>query len=432
MTFQNVLFFCYVLPNPSFSAAGLRTLALINALSQHGYLVTLVSISVDDSTSLLLKSYGFNTLTISLNDANNHALLKSLNPHIVFFDRFVTHEQFAWLIKALHPDCLLILDTQDLHFVRHIRHKAVLQNKDPFSIQFDQIATQPQAHEKDLQKMILREIGCIKRSHLTLLVSDYETNLLQTVFQINPTSLLTLPFSYALQSAIVPFEARQGFIFIGNFRHKPNEDAILWLHRFWPKLREHLSVQTPIKIYGAFLPKKIQNLHDPAIGFYVKGYASDAFEVLSHAKVNLAPLRFGAGIKGKISDAWSVGTPSITTPIGAEGMSQGMPFGGLITESENDFINACKILLEDKITWLKYQQHGFDIINQYYHPIKNAQLLCNQIEHIQMHKNMPITLEDALLDFHGFQYNKYFSYWLQEKNARTLSKNHLKTGKESS
>jgi glycosyltransferase involved in cell wall biosynthesis len=103
------------------------------------------------------------------------------------------------------------------------------------------------------------------------------------------------------------------FVTIGNFMHKPNVDSILWLKEtLWPQIRAQLP-SAELHVWGAYAQDRHRHLTNKKQGFFVKGHADDCFDTLSRYRVLLAPLRFGAGIKGKVADSWAVGTPVVTT-----------------------------------------------------------------------------------------------------------------------
>ena len=127
---------------------------------------------------------------------------------------------------------------------------------------------------------------------------------------------------------------------IGNFLHAPNWDATLQLKQIiWPEIRKTIP-DAQLHVYGAYASEKVLQLHNPKEGFYVKRRAEDAKEVISKAKVLLAPLRFGAGLKGKFIDAMQCGTPSVTTQIGAEAMQGDFTWGGAIEDDVYAFAKA--------------------------------------------------------------------------------------------
>src|SRR5690606_35481372 len=117
----------------------------------------------------------------------------------------------------------------------------------------------------------------------------------------------------------IPWAQREHFVSIGNFRHAPNWDAVLCLkHSIWPLTRAQLP-RAQLHIYGAYLPPKASALHNATQGSYIRGWAEDARVVMQHARVCVAPLRFGAGLKRKLLEAMECCTPSVTSPLGAEG-----------------------------------------------------------------------------------------------------------------
>ena len=120
------------------------------------------------------------------------------------------------------------------------------------------------------------------------------------------------------------FDARDGFTTIGTFHHKPNVDSVRWLaEAIWPLIRAELPTAT-MRVYGSYPTEAIRQLHKPECGFLVEGFAPTIEGVMDTSRVLLAPLRFGAGVKGKIVDAWTRGLPVVTTPVGAEGTVPGM------------------------------------------------------------------------------------------------------------
>ena len=135
------------------------------------------------------------------------------------------------------------------------------------------------------------------------------------------------------RTAAPGFEPRRGFATIGTFHHPPNVDSARWLAaEVWPLIRRELPTAT-MRVYGAYPTAAIESLHAPKDGFLVEGFAPTVGGAMDGARVLLAPLRFGAGIKGKIVDAWMRGLPAVTTPVGAEGMVPGVdelwsPAGG--------------------------------------------------------------------------------------------------------
>jgi len=396
---------------PNSSAAGKRMLQLIAQFLERDYKITFASPAQKNEKAIDLFSLGINEVSIALNNVSFDNFIKELNPTIVLFDRFMMEEQFGWRVAENCPNAVRILDTEDLHFLRKTRQQQ-LKKGEAF--------TNDALLQSDDTK---REIASILRCDVSLIISTYEMDLLKSVFKIDEKILCYLPF---LLDAIdenkikkwKSFEEREHFIFIGNFFHKPNVDAVLTLKKYiWNEVREVLP-KAEIHIYGAYVNQQIQELHNKKEGFIVKGFAEDADEVVENAKVVLAPLNYGAGIKGKLTEAMLCGTPSVTTTIGVEGMAGNFPWNGFVADDFSDFALKAVELYTNKPVWEQAQLNGIDIINSIYSKEKNAPLFFSKIGDIQtnLEKHRDSNFLGSLLQHQTLQATKYMSKWIEEKN----------------
>ena len=275
---------------PNSSAAGKRMLQLIAQFLESGYMVTFGSPSQKSEKAMDLISLGIDEVAIELNTVSFDKFINKLQPNIVLFDRFMMEEQFGWRVAENCPKAIRILDTEDLHCLRKTRALCLKKNID-FS--FNELLRQ------DITK---REIAAVLRCDLSLIISTFEMELLKNTFKIAASILMYLPFLFdqidsSQQEKWNSFEEREHFIFIGNFFHKPNIDAVLTLkNKIWSKIRKSLP-KAEIHVYGAYINQQIQELHAEKDGFHIKGFATDANEVVGNAKVVLAPLNFGAFLK---------------------------------------------------------------------------------------------------------------------------------------
>ena len=306
MTRQQVLIIGSVWVEPNSSAAGKRMLQLITQFLERAYEVTFVSAAQKSEKAFDLVSLGVHESFIELNHISFDHFIKKLQPQIVLFDRFITEEQFGWRIAEHCPQAIRVLDTEDLHCLRKTREICLKKN-----IQF----SQEELLKQDISK---REIAAILRCDLSLIISKFEIEILKNTFKIEESILMYLPFLFdridsCHQQKWKSFEKRAHYVFIGNYMHKPNVDAVLSLkNEIWSKIRAHLP-NVEIHIYGAYLNQQIEQLQNKKEGFIIKGFAENANQVVGNARVVLAPLNFGAGIKGKLTEAMICGTPSITT-----------------------------------------------------------------------------------------------------------------------
>jgi glycosyltransferase involved in cell wall biosynthesis len=409
---KRVLFIGLVFPESKSTAAGTRMLQLISFFKEHHYQITFASAAQESPFSDDLVQLDIEQVSIELNNASFDTFVKELNPELVVFDRFIAEEQFGWRVAENCPNAIRVLDTEDLHCLRMSRQETFKK-----SIPFE-IAT---LFKADVCK---REIASIYRCDLSLIISSFEFEILTKQFKISKDILLELPFMLdrITEDLILKkpsFEKRVDFISIGNFKHEPNWQSVLYLKKtIWPLIKKELPTAN-LLIYGAYATQKVTDLRNEKEGFLIKGRAEAAHKVIEKSRVLLAPLQFGAGLKGKLIDAMQSGTPSVTTAIGAEGMHENLPWNGFITDTPEDFASKTIELYTERETWINAQQNGIKIINELYDKttLSNTLLIkFNTIQkNIMKHRNRNFI--GSLLQHHTLQSTKYMSKWIEEKNA---------------
>jgi glycosyltransferase involved in cell wall biosynthesis len=414
---KKLLVLGYVWPEPNSSAAGSHMLSLLKLFVQQGWQVTFASPAQQGEHKVDLTELGINEQTVALNCSSFDDFINALNPNIVLFDRFMLEEQFGWRVAKHCPDALRILDTEDLHSLRHARHQALKQNRALIKADLN----------SDMAK---REIAAIFRCDLSLIISDYELDLLKNHYAVPEHILLYCPFMLDVQHFAASesgYSNRQHFISIGNFRHEPNWDAVLFLKQhIWPLIRKQLP-KAELHIYGAYPPPKATQLHNPKQGFLVKGWAEDAKLVMQQARVCLAPLRFGAGIKGKLAEAMFCGTPNVTTNIGIEGMAMGIEWSGLTTDlntfdsyenSAVDFANHAVRLYQEEVLWQKKQENGYQLIEVNFDQDKIQTTLLSTIQktldNLTTHRSNNFI--GQMLQHHQLKSTQYMAQWIEAKN----------------
>ena len=408
---QCVLIIGFVWPEPNSSAAGGRMVQLISIFEAQGFDVTFASSASDSAFMVDIESLAVAKKSITLNCSSFDVFIKELNPSIVLFDRFMMEEQYGWRVAENCPDALRLLDTEDLHCLRLARQKAFKENR-KFS-----------TDDLLLEDVAKREIASILRSDISFMISEFEMELLETVFKIDTKLLYYLPLlldpiDESTIQKLPLFEERNHFVFIGNFLHEPNWNAVQYLKEtIWPLIRKQIP-EAVLQIYGAYPSQKVLQLHKPSEGFYIMGRANDAQEVVSNARVVLAPLRFGAGIKGKLVEAMQCGTPSVTTTIGAESMCGNLSWNGFIADDLQIFAKNAVELYQDKNIWQKAQENGFRIIEKRYLKSSFSNDLIYHVLEIQTHlkQHRLDNFMGTLLQHHSMTSTKYMSRWIEEKN----------------
>jgi glycosyltransferase involved in cell wall biosynthesis len=394
-----------VWPEPNSTAAGSRMLQLISLYQNQGYEITFLCSASKSDFSFDLNKISVQTKAIQLNVSIFDDEIKSLNPDVVLFDRFMMEEQYGWRVMEQCPNALRILDTEDLHFLRKAREMAFKQNRE---LVFDDY----------ISDVFKREMASIYRCDLTLLISEFEMQLVTETFKIDPSLLFYLPFlSEEIQTNVPSFEERNHFVSIGNFLHEPNWQTVLALKKCWKSIKKQLP-EAELHVYGAYVSEKAKQLHNEKEGFLIKGRAESVAAVYSKARILLAPIPYGAGLKGKLFEAMQLGLPSVTTKMGAEAMYGNLDWNGFISD-ENDFVEKAIELYTNKNVWETAQKNGYEIIEKRFKKEFYETDFMNQVENLQKnlneHRNQNFL--GQILQHQSLQSTKYMSKWIEAKNS---------------
>jgi len=405
---KKILVIGYVWPEPNSSAAGRYMMSILRLFRKQNWQVEFATPAQVTEHMIDLASEGISSQSIKLNCDSFDTYVADYQPDIVLFDRFMMEEQFAWRVEKECPSALKILDTEDLQCLRQARHAACK-------------AEREMTQEDLFSDIAKREIASILRCDISLIISSYEMELLVETFKVDESLLHHLPFMVDLDGCpdqTASFSQRRHFMTIGNFRHAPNWDAILQLQKIWPLIRKQLP-DAELHIYGSYPPPKATTLNNTKTGFLIKGWAEDALQVMEQYRVCLAPLRFGAGIKGKLLDAMIMQTPNVTTSIGSEAMHQsGEAWSGMIADDNNRFADAAIELYNDEEAWGAAQAQGMKLLGAHYNAKELEPILLTKIKdtiaNLSQHRLNNFT--GGVLKHHTMMSTKYMSQWIAEKN----------------
>ncbi|MAB47987.1 MAG: glycosyltransferase [Flavobacteriaceae bacterium] len=407
---NKLLIIGFVWPEPKSSAAGSRMLQLIEQFLNQNFEITFACAAKTSNNSYDLSQLGVKTQTILLNDASFDEFVVQFQPDVVLFDRFMVEEQYGWRVAEHCQNALRVLDTEDFHGLRKARELAL---KEGVDVTVEHL-------QNDTTK---REIASIYRCDLSLIISEAEIDILIQQFKIDESLLYYLPFLLEpIQEETInhypTFEERQHFITIGNFLHPPNYDAVLYLKQsIWPLIRQQLP-KAEVHIYGAYESQKVTQLHNEKEGFLIKGFAEDVDIVMQQAKVCLAPLRFGAGLKGKLVDAMQNGTPCVMSNIAAEGMFGEVEPNGFIEDDPETFAQKAVELYTNAEIWKAKQNSGFKILNQRFDKANFKDEFAQKIESLSMDlkSHRQNNFIGHILQHQTLQSTKFLSKWIEEKN----------------
>jgi glycosyltransferase involved in cell wall biosynthesis len=207
---------------------------------------------------------------------------------------------------------------------------------------------------------------------------------------------------------------------IGNFQHAPNTDSVMFLkEEIWPRIKEQLP-EAELHIYGAYAPVHITEMNNTTEGFMIKGWTQEVSKVMEKSRVCLIPLRFGAGLKGKLLDAMLNGTPSVTTSIGSEGIPGEFPFAGMIEDEIDGFVKAAVLLYSEREPWLVAHQNGLRIVENRFQKASFSEAFKQKIK--KLHQNLSShrtqNFIGQILRHQTMQATKYMSKWIEEKSRK--------------
>ena len=401
----------FVYPEPKSSAAGTRILQLLKCFTEANYKVVFGTTARRTPHSQNLEAFGIEAVELQLNNASFDVFISKLNPAVVLFDRFMTEEQFGWRVAKYCPNALRILDTEDLHFLRKARAKN-LDSKMYFSKAF---------LKSDIAS---REIASIYRCDLSLIISEVELDILTQEVGIPLNLLIYIPFIFEFSkhekslAHQASFEARNDFVFIGNFLHRPNLQAVTHLKtHIWPLIHKKLA-EAKLYIYGAYAKSEHFSLQNESQNFFISGRTDDLGLVLKSHRMLLAPIQFGAGLKGKVVEAMRYGIPCGLSSIAAEGVFGRHSSNGFIDDEVLSFAAKAVQLYSNKGDWQKAQTNGFKVFEKRFSRSEFEgpflKTIDGLMENIDTHRLNNVT--GMLLLHHSQQSTKYLSKWIAAKN----------------
>lgn len=269
----HVLVIGYVWPEPRSSAAGGHMMQILESFLAQGWAITFSSPAAIGEHKADLEELGIRECAIELNNCSFDDFIRELAPDIVLFDRFMMEERFGWRVEKHCPDALRVLETSDLQSLRDARQQRLKDylKQQPHADDFSPVFAP--ALDEEFQRMAdtdlaKREIAAIYRCDISLMISDVEIQLLTEQFKVPAALLHWCPLMIdAPSEGFIPYEDRAHFLSIGNFRHAPNWDAVLWMkNSLWPLIRQQLP-GAQLHIYGAYTPPQGHRAAQSGPGF---------------------------------------------------------------------------------------------------------------------------------------------------------------------
>jgi len=342
--------------NPRSSAGGNRLFDIIRSLKEHGHRLTIILYKgkLQDQAACEKESdcrcVLDNGKLLGCSDRHFGVFLRKEDYETAILSNYYIYTYYAPTLRRYLPQCRLVFDTIDLHQVR--TQRAARLNNNIIEYGRSRII-------KCLEDRALSDCD------LLWMVTDYDREYVETMEKVESDKILVIPTFHSIYRTIVPFEQRKGIIFLGNYKHDPNIDAVcFFIRQIYPLLKEAMP-ELDVTIAGASTPEMIYQLCANESHVNVVGYIEDPKTLIARHRVSIAPLRYGSGIKGKIGEYLSCGTPCVTTSVGAEGMEFTAGREVFIEDSPDAFAQAIATLYSDKGKWVPMSSNGIRYVKDH-------------------------------------------------------------------
>ncbi len=337
-------------PDPTRDSGSQRLINIMQILHELGWRVSFMADNRSASISEIdqLGRYGVRTLCKPWDPTLDRWLAREGQTlDAVMLCRHYIAQPNLSLVRHYAPNAKLLFDTVDLHFLREQRAARHTGNT-------------ALAHQAKTSRE--HELALIRAFDISLVVSQVELDLLRSELPEAQVELLTN--IHEVFGCNEKFSARHGLVFIGGFGHPPNEDAVRWLVTdIYPRIRQR---RTDIELHViGDMPKAVrQQLISP--GVHLHGRVADLAQWMNSCRISLAPLRYGAGVKGKINMAMSYGLPVVATPIAVEGMYTNDGQSVVLGETAEEIAAAALHLYDDESLWNQLSAAGLKNVHDHF------------------------------------------------------------------
>ncbi|MBX3689717.1 glycosyltransferase [Dokdonella sp.] len=337
-------------PMPDHDSGSLRMVNLMRVLGDLGCRVSFLSenrLHVDRYTPAL-QALGVEALYAPfVQDPVKFLRERGAEFDLVILSRHYVAAPLAGLVRLYAPKARLVFDTVDLHYLREQRAAELSGDA---ALARTAAATRTQ------------ELKLIRDSDITLVVSPVEQELLAR--DAPGARVEVLSNVHEVHGCKQGFGARKDLVFVGGFQHPPNVDAVEWFAR---EVFDTIRTQLPevrFHVIGSRVPASIRALADDRV--IVHGFVEDIMPFMDGCRISVAPLRYGAGVKGKVNMAMSCGLPVVATPIAVEGMHVRIGEDVLVAESASAFAGEILRLYHDAALWDTLSRNGLANVEHHF------------------------------------------------------------------
>jgi glycosyltransferase involved in cell wall biosynthesis len=335
---------------PDRDAGSLRMWRLLKILLSLGWEVTYATVDLSDTEPWVsrLLEMGVTVLRPPFNPSlKRHLRRQGAAYDAVWLCRVSVAQGLLNRVRKHCPRAKLIFDTVDLHYLREQREA--------------ELSGSARAM-KSAAETRRTELGVVRRVDATVLVSAEEARRVQEVCPDSDLRIISM--IHDPLADIEDFEGRRGILFVGGFDHRPNQDGAEWfVSEILPRVRQSLP-EEPFWIVGSGASRFMRDLSAP--GVTVVGWVNELDSIYSRSRISVAPLRYGAGVKGKITQSLARGVPCVATSMACEGMPLTHQKSVLIADDDASFAAAVIRLYEDRDLWRSLSANGLEVVRAHF------------------------------------------------------------------
>jgi O-antigen biosynthesis protein len=353
----HVLVMDHRVPMPDRDAGSLRMVHILQALIRLGARVTFVpdNLAATEPYTRALQRMG---IEVVYGPIDVKVELAAIGPTLTAAILCRPHTTSHWLdtVREVAPAAVVAYDTVDLHWLREARKVRSAGRSSELvagngSIDLDSIGSKAKA----LREL---ELAMIRATDATLVVSGAEG--LQIQRDVPGAKVVVVPMVHDVEQDVSPPQGRSGILFVGGFEHLPNVDAAVRLVRDIMPLVWKMLGKVKVTIVGSSPPREVLDLASPLVD--VAGWVQDLRPLLQSARLTVAPLRFGAGMKGKVTQCLAVGLPVVTTSVGAEGLDVTDGQNALIADDVSGLVERVVRVYRDDELWCRLSASGQELV----------------------------------------------------------------------
>jgi O-antigen biosynthesis protein len=334
-------------------AGSLRMYEIMRSLQRLGYAVTFAP---DNGARLEPYTRELQRLGVEVlyGAVDVMPVLAEIGPHLTAAILSRPHPASRWLdsVREFAPKAAIAYDTVDLHWVRESRRFA-MSAPDALPENGRIVAQGPKA-----MALYELEVAMVRASDLTIAVTEEERA--QILAAVPDARVVVIPTIHTVSERVPPAQGRRDVLFVGGFEHPPNADAVTYLVReIMPRVWQSRA-DISVTVVGGSAPPEVENLASSRV--HIKGWVADLRPMLQGARTMVVPVRYGAGVKGKITQGLAAGLPVVTTQVGAEGLDGHDGENMLIGDSPQALAERIVRIVEDDTLWQTLSSGGRELV----------------------------------------------------------------------